>query len=77
MVLRNPPEEPPRGVHVGFELPQNREDSVVGDRNAIRIEEGFQLVGVRRFGENVGDEDVVGVGVCEDGFGGETTETRV
>lgn len=49
----------------------------MSNRNAIRIEEAIHVVGIRRFGENVGDEGVVGVGVCENGFGGKTTETRV
>jgi len=70
-------EEPPRRIDVGIELPQNREDSVVCNRNAIRIDEVFHVVGIRRFGENVGDEDVVIVGVGENRFGRKTTETRV
>ena len=77
MVLRNPLEEPPRRVDVGIELPQNREDRVVGNGDAIRPEEGFEVLGIHRLGENVGDKEVVGVDLCENGFGGKTTETRV
>jgi len=49
----------------------------VSDRNAIRIDEVFHVVGILRFRENVGDEDVVVIGVRENRFRRKPTETRV
>ena len=49
----------------------------MSNRNAIRIDEVFHVVGIHRFGENVGEEDVVIIGVIDNRFGRKTTKTRV
>lgn len=78
MSLEDPPEESLSNFRARFELQQFGNNRIVVDRDAIRIELALDDGGIGGgLGEQVGDDGVIGIGLFENGVGGEVAEARV